>query len=53
MGNVVLSLGMGVDSVGILTRFLIEPETRGFDLSDLIVMTAMTGDVLSQVQPCC
>ncbi|WP_033323558.1 hypothetical protein [Actinomadura atramentaria] len=48
MGDVVLSLGMGVDSVGILTRFLLEPETRGFDLRDLIVMTAMTGDEFAE-----
>jgi len=44
MSKIVLSLGMGVDSVAVLTRLLLEPETRWFDLSDLIVTTAMTGD---------
>lgn len=43
MPHVVLSLGMGVDSVGILTRWLTEPETRDFDLSDLVVLTAQVG----------
>lgn len=43
MGKVVLSLGMGVDSVGILTRWLHEPETRWFDLEDLVVLTAQVG----------
>jgi hypothetical protein len=44
MSKIILSLGMGVDSVAALTRFLLEPHTRWFDLSDLIVTTAMTGD---------
>jgi hypothetical protein len=35
---------MGVDSAAILTRWLTEPASRDFDLSDLIVLTAMTGD---------
>ncbi|MEU9891103.1 hypothetical protein [Sphaerisporangium sp. NPDC051011] len=48
VGKVVLSLGMGVDSVGVLTRFLLEPQTRDFDVDDLIVMTAMTGDEFSE-----
>lgn len=39
---------MGVDSVGVLTRFLLEPETRDFKLDDLIVMTAMTGDEFTE-----
>lgn len=43
MGKVVLSLGMGVDSVGILTRWLLEPETRFFNLDDLVVLTAQVG----------
>ncbi|GAB3977447.1 hypothetical protein GCM10029978_067180 [Actinoallomurus acanthiterrae] len=42
--KILLSLGMGVDSVGILTRWLTEPSSRDFDLSDLICVTAMTGD---------
>lgn len=41
---VVLSLGMGVDSVAILTRWIHEPACRDFDLADLVVLTAMTGD---------
>ncbi|WP_289010043.1 hypothetical protein [uncultured Thermomonospora sp.] len=48
MDKVVLPLGMGVDSVGVLTRFLLEPETRDFKLDDLIVMTAMTGDEFTE-----
>jgi len=41
---VVLSLGMGIDSMAILVRWLLEPESRWFDLRDLVVLTAMTGD---------
>ena len=41
---VVLSLGMGVDSVALLTRWLLDPDSRGFDLDRLVVLTAMTGD---------
>lgn len=44
MKTVVLSLGMGVDSVAVLTRLLLEPHIRDFDLDRLIAMTAMTGD---------
>lgn len=40
----VLSLGMGVESVAILLRWLEEPEIRDFDLNDLIVITSQTGD---------
>ncbi len=40
----VLSYGMGVESTAILLRFLEEPDTFEFDLSDLIVVVAMTGD---------
>ena len=42
--HVILSYGLGVDSTAILLRWLLEPETRDFDLSDLTVVTAMTGD---------
>lgn len=45
---VVLSYGMGVDSSVILARWLLEPESRNFDLSDLIVITAMTGDEFAE-----
>ncbi|MBS1807595.1 MAG: hypothetical protein JST84_05325 [Acidobacteria bacterium] len=41
---VYLSYGMGVDSTAILLRWILEPESRDFDLSQLTVMTAMTGD---------
>lgn len=44
MSPVVLSLGMGIDSAALLTRWLREPRSRGFDLDDLVVLTAMTGD---------
>lgn len=43
-GPVLLNLGMGVDSVSLLTRWLHEPGTRPFDLDQLITITAMTGD---------
>lgn len=43
-GVVLLSMGMGVDSAAWLTRILLEPDARPFDLSKLIVITAMTGD---------
>jgi len=41
---VVLSLGMGVDSAAILTRWLLDPSSRDFDLDQLIVITAQVGD---------
>lgn len=41
---VVLSYGMGVDSSTILARWLREPSSRDFDLKDLVVLTAQTGD---------
>lgn len=39
-----LSLGMGVESVAILLRWIEEPDSRDFDLDDLVVISAMTGD---------
>ena len=42
--RVVLSYGLGVDSTALLLRWLEEPRSRDFDLSDLLVVTAMTGD---------
>ncbi len=42
--TVLLSYGMGVDSTAILVRWLLEPDTRDFPLSELIVLTAQTGD---------
>lgn len=44
---VVLSLGMGVDSVALLLRWIHEPDSRPADLreiSDLLVLIAQTGD---------
>lgn len=41
---IVLSYGMGVDSTAILLRWLLDPSARDFDLADLLVITAMTGD---------
>lgn len=42
--NVVLSYGLGVDSTALLLRWLTEPDSRNFALSDLLVITSMTGD---------
>lgn len=42
--TVVLSYGMGVDSTAILLRWLEEPESRDFELENLIVLTAQVGD---------
>jgi hypothetical protein len=42
--TVVLSYGLGVDSTALLLRWLEEPTSRDFDLADLLVVTAMTGD---------
>ncbi|KWX20432.1 hypothetical protein AFM11_30045 [Mycolicibacterium wolinskyi] len=41
---VVMSYGMGVDSTAILLRWLTDPSSRDFDLGDLVVLTAHTGD---------
>lgn len=40
----VASFGFGVDSTAILLRWLLEPSSRDFDLSDLVVISALTGD---------
>lgn len=40
----VLSYGLGVDSTAILLRWLLEPSSRDFDLSELVVISALTGD---------
>lgn len=42
--SVVLSYGMGLDSTCLLLRWLQEPASRDFDLSDLVLVTAFTGD---------
>jgi hypothetical protein len=36
-------LRLGVDSAAILTRWLLEPDSRNFDLADVTVLVAMTG----------
>lgn len=40
----VLSFGMGVESTALLLRWLHEPQTRNFDLKDLIVITSQVGE---------
>lgn len=42
--RVVLSYGLGVDSTALLVRWLLDPSSRNFELEDLVVVTAMTGD---------
>lgn len=42
--KVILSYGLGVDSSAILANWLHHPSSRDFDLKDLVVITAMTGD---------
>jgi hypothetical protein len=42
--KVMFSYGMGVDSTAIALRYIFEPECRDFELEDLVVVTAMTGD---------
>lgn len=42
--SVVLSYGMGLDSTCLLLRWLHEPACRDFELSDLVLVTAFTGD---------
>lgn len=47
---VVLSYGMGIDSTALLLRWLTEPDSRDFDLTDLTVLTAMTGDEFADIE---
>jgi hypothetical protein len=42
--EVVLSYGMGTDSTALLLRWILESGTRPCDLTDLLVVTAQTGD---------
>ncbi len=50
----VLNLGMGIESAAILTRWLLEPESRPFEnLANLIVLSAQTGDELPLTQQLC
>lgn len=41
---IVANLGMGVDSSAIVTRWLLEPQTRGFDLDQLTILIASVGE---------
>ena len=40
----ILNYGMGVESTAILLRWMLEPCSRDFELSELLVLTAQTGD---------
>jgi len=51
--RVFLSWGMGVDSTAILHRWLTDPGSRDFDLSDLVVLTAQTGDEFRDTKALC
>lgn len=42
--DVCLSLGMGIDSVALLMNWILDAESRDFDLSQLVIVTAMTGE---------
>lgn len=46
----ILSYGMGVESTAILLRWLDEPDSRDFALTNLIVVVAMTGDEWSDTR---
>lgn len=46
--KVVQAYGMGTESTAILLRWLTEPATRDFDLADLVLLTAMTGDEFAE-----
>jgi len=39
-----MSFGMGTDSTALLLRWLLEPATRPCDLSEILIITAQTGD---------
>ena len=46
---VILGFGLGLESTSVLCRWLFEPETRDFEVEDLVVLTMMTGgDLLGQ-----
>ena len=49
--RIILSWGLGVDSTAILLRWLTDPNSRDFDLVDLIVVVAMTGDEFPDLAP--
>lgn len=41
--SVVASFGLGLDSSAMLVRWLTNPDSRDFEVEDLVVVTAMTG----------
>lgn len=41
---------MGLDSTALLLRWLHEPESRDFELQDLVALTAMTGDEFADTE---
>jgi hypothetical protein len=43
---------MGVESTGILVRWILEPATRDFELSELIVVTPQTGQEFPDTKQC-
>jgi hypothetical protein len=49
----VLSWGMGADSTAILWRWLHEPDSRWFELDDLVVLTAQVGDEFDDTRALC
>ena len=40
--SVVVSYGLGLDSTCLLLRWLTEPQTRDFDLADMVVVTGVS-----------
>lgn len=50
---IVLSWGLGADSTAILLRWLSEAEARSFDLADLIVVHASTGNEFGETARLC
>lgn len=49
----VLNLGLGVDSVCVLLRWLNDPQSRTFALDDLVVVTAILGDEWASTMDLC
>jgi hypothetical protein len=42
--SVVASFGLGLDSSAMLLRWMLDPSSRDFELDELVVITAMTGN---------
>ncbi len=42
--SVVASFGLGLDSSAMLLRWMLDPSSRDFDLAEMVVITAMTGN---------